>query len=127
MRGKVATAMLLMTTALVGGSACAMNSPVPASRCQVVGASQLPADTGGADALCSAIEQALQTAAPKPAAVEVSVISPYLISATVTLAGGRRLPAIKVGSSDRQLGARAVQMMADSIAVQVAAQQTKIQ
>ena len=125
MRRKVTASMLFMTAALVGGSACAMNNPSPGSRCQVVGGSQLPADTGGADALCAAIEQALQAAAPKPAAVEVNVVSPYLLSATVMLADGRKLPAIKVSSSDRQLGARAVQMLADSIAAQVAAQQAK--
>jgi hypothetical protein len=102
-----------------------MNSPGPGLRCQVVGAGELPADTGGADALCAAVEQALQAAAPKPAAIEVNVVSPYLLSATVMLADGRKLPAIKVGSSDRQLGARAVQMLADSIAAQVAAQQVK--
>ena len=101
-----------------------MNSSVPASRCQVVGASQLPSETGGADAICASIEQALQTAATKPAAVEISVDSPYLLSATVLLADGHRLPAIKVGSSDRPLGRRAVHMLAESIAAQVAAQQT---
>jgi hypothetical protein len=125
MRGKVATAILFMTAALVGGSACAMTSPNPGSRCQVVGGSHLPADTGGADALCAAVEQALQAAQPKPAAVEVNVVSPYLLSATVMLADGRKLPEIKVGSSDRQLGARTVRMLADSIAAQVAAQQSK--
>jgi hypothetical protein len=117
--------MLFMMAALVGGSACAMTSPKPGSRCHVVGGSRLPADTGGADALCAAVEQALQAAQPKPAAVEVNVVSPYLLSATVMLADGRKLPAIKVSSSDRQLGARAVQMLADSIAAQAAAQQSK--
>lgn len=104
-----------------------MNQSADGTHCQVVGASQLPADTGGADAICAAVEQALQTASPKPAAVEVNVLSPHLLSATVMLADGRRLPAIKVGSSDRQLGARAIKMLADSIAAQVAAQQTKHQ
>jgi len=117
--------MLVVAAASVGGSACAMNQSADGTHCQVVGGSQLPADTGGADALCAAIERALQAAVPKPAAVEVNVVSPYLLSATVMLADGRKLPAIKISSSDRQLGARAVQMLADSIAAQVAAQQTK--
>ena len=43
-------------------------------------------------------------AAPEPAAVGIKVDSPYLLSATVSLADGRRLPAIKVGSG-RPLGA----------------------
>ena len=82
----------------------------------------MPADTGGADAVCAAIERALQAVSPKPAAVEVRVVSPYLLSATVVLADGRRLPPVKVGSSDRPLGRRAVQMLAESIAAQVAGQ-----
>lgn len=94
-------------------------------RCRVINGEKLPAEVGGQYVLCAAIEAALQSAAPKPAAIEVSVLSPYLLSATVMLADGRKLPAIKISSSDRQLGARAVQMLADSIAAQVAAQQAK--
>jgi hypothetical protein len=68
----------------------------------------------------------LQAASPKPAAVEVGVVSPYLITATVMLADGHRLPAIKVASSDRPLGRTSIQMLADSVAAQVA-DQTKHQ
>jgi hypothetical protein len=104
-----------------------MNNPAPAARCQVVGAAQLPTETGGAHAICAAVELALQPVAPKPAAIEVNVLSPHLLSATVMLADGRRLPAIKAGRSDRPLGARTIKMLADGIAAQVAAQQTKHQ
>jgi hypothetical protein len=100
-----------------------MNQSAHGVRCQVVGASQLSADTGGADASCAAIDQSLQAASPKPAAVEVTIVSPSLVSATVMLADGRRLPAIKVASSDRPLGRGSIQMLADSIAAQVAGQQ----
>jgi hypothetical protein len=116
--------ILLMSAASAGESAFAMNDPTHGLRCQVVGANILPSDIGGADAICAAIEQALQAASPKPAAVEVAVASPYLISATVLLADGRRLPVIKVGSSDRALGQGSIKLLVDSIAAQVAAQQS---
>jgi len=114
--------ILLMMAASAGGSAFAMNGSAHGPRCQVVGANILPPDAGGADAICAAIEQALQAASFKPAAVEVTVASPYLISATVLLADRRRLPVIKVGSSDRPLGRGSIKLLADSIAAQVAGQ-----
>lgn len=101
-----------------------MNRLADNNWCQVSGARKLPADLGGADALCAAVGKAISAVSPKPGAIEVSVLSPYLISARVTLADGRHLPTIKVGSSDRPLGRRAIQMLADSIAAQIAGQQS---
>ncbi len=92
--------------------------------CQVSGAQKLPAEAGGADALCAAVGQALAKVSPKPQTVELSVLSPFMISATVVMADGRRLPAVKVGSADRPLGARAIRMLADGIAAQVAGRQS---
>jgi hypothetical protein len=92
------------------------------AHCRVIDGRKLPADTGGENALCAAIAKAVPAGSADGAAIEVKVISPYLLSATVTLADGRTLPAIKVGSSDRPLSRRAVGMLADSIAAQAAAQ-----
>jgi hypothetical protein len=92
-------------------------------RCRVINSEQLPAETGGEKALCAAIAQALPPGVANGVAIDVSVISPYLLSAIVTMEDGRTLPAVKVGSSDRPLGSRAVKMLADSIAGQVAAQE----
>jgi hypothetical protein len=90
--------------------------------CRVIDGQKLPAELGGEQSLCTAIAQALRPGVANGAAIEVNVVSPYLLSATVTMADGRMLPAIKVGSSDRPLSRRAVQMLADSIAAQAAAQ-----
>jgi hypothetical protein len=116
-------AICAMAIALASEGACGMSTPTgKLSHCHVIAGDKLPAETGGEEAICIAIAQALQSGAAN-AAVEVSVISPYLLSATVTLADGRKLPAIKVGSADRPLGTRAVRMLADSIAAQTASQQ----
>jgi hypothetical protein len=115
-----------MAIAWASGGACGMNeSASKPGRCQVINGEKLPAELGGEQTLCTAIVQALGPDVANDAAIEVSVISPYLLSATVIMADGRRLPAVKVGSSDRPLGSRAVHMLADSIAAQVAAQKTR--
>lgn len=101
-----------------------MSHSAEPSWCQVSGAQKLPAEAGGADALCAAVGQALAKVSSKPKTVELSVQSLYLISATVTMADGRRLPAVKVGSADRPLGPRAIRMLADGIAAQVAGKQS---
>ena len=90
--------------------------------CRVTGAQKLPAELGGADALCAAAARAIDSASQKPQAIEIKVVSPYLISATVILIDNRRLPVIKISSSDRPLGRKAIQMLTDSIAAQIASQ-----
>ncbi len=93
-------------------------------RCQVAGAERLPAEVGGVDALCAAFARAMQPVSPKPS-VKVEVESRFLLSVTVTLANGRRLPVIKLGSSDRPLGPQAIQMLADSVAKRVTREQSQ--
>jgi hypothetical protein len=95
-----------------------MSRPAEQQRCLVSGAERLPAEVGGVDALCAAFARALAPVSPKPS-VEVTVESRYLLSVTVTLANGRRLPDVKLGSSDRPLGPQAIQMVADSVAKRV--------
>jgi hypothetical protein len=90
--------------------------------CRVTGAQNLPAELGGADALCAAAARAIELASPKPKAIEIKVVSPYLIAATVILIDNKRLPVIKIASSDRPLGRKAMQMLTDSIAAQIASQ-----
>ena len=90
--------------------------------CRVSGAQKLPAELGGADALCAAAARAISSVSPKPKAIEIRVVSPFLISATVILVDNRRLPVIKISSSDRPLGRKAIQMLTDSIAAQITGQ-----
>lgn len=124
MRNIVVAIMLVAGSGAVGGSALAMNRSADQGWCQVSGADKLPADLGGANSLCSAVAEAIGAHSLKPTAIALNILSPYLISATVTLADGRRLPAIKVGSSDRKLSRRAIQMLAGSIAAQLDGQQS---
>ena len=98
-----------------------MKSPAqPAAACRVVGGEKLPAASGGADALCSAVEKALAAQA-KPVSVEVQVVQPWQLAAVVRLADGRTLPEQGYAISDSGLNARAFQEFAASVAKAVAA------
>lgn len=94
-------------------------------RCAVEGEEKLPAEIGGEPAVCAAIAGAALPAleragiAPGSLAVRVKVASPYLMSAVASI-DGRALPEQKVGISDRPLNARAVQMLADALAGELA-------
>lgn len=99
-----------------------MNRSAGDDWCQVYGAHKLPAHLGGADALCAAAARAIGSVSPKPKAIEIEVVSSSLITATVIMADDRRLPVIKIASSDRPLGRKAIQMLTDSIAAQIAGQ-----
>ncbi|MDP1908290.1 MAG: hypothetical protein Q8K85_08315, partial [Hyphomicrobium sp.] len=72
------------------GSACAMNSSsAQLIACRVVDGDKLPADSGGPDALCTAIRNA--AAAEVPASkfsVEVRVLGNTSLAATLTTADG---------------------------------------
>lgn len=80
-----------------------MNSPTPQMiNCRVIGGDKLPADTGGADALCAAITRAAASDAPnRRFSVEVRVFGSSLLAATLTTDDGRILPEQKLEISDR--------------------------
>ena len=84
--------------------------------CRVVDAEKLPAESGGADALCGAIRQAAAAQGiGGQFAVEVRVLSPSLLSATVTAPSGERLPEQRLVSADRELRASSFRRFAQSL------------
>jgi hypothetical protein len=109
----LAAALFLFTS----GSGCAMSGTSGAHKhCRVVGGELLPPSSGGADALCTAIEQATSAQPSKLAySVEVHVLSASRMSATIT-AGGRKLPEQKYAISDGEIGRASFQRFADAIA-----------
>lgn len=96
-----------------------------ALHCAVEGAEKLPPELGGSAAICSAITKA---AAPvlnsrrvgaEAVSVVVNVQSASAISAATSVAG-KSLPEQKVAISDRTLNARAIDMLANAIAAELA-------
>ena len=120
--GRVISASIaLMTAASALGSACAMSSPNDQSpRCSVVDGGKLPAASGGASALCAAIERAVSERAPGVAfTAEVRVLSSSILAAALTR-NGTRLPEQKFASMDRELSSSSFERFAQAIAEHVA-------
>lgn len=106
--------------AFAGGSACAVTGPAgSAARCSVESGEKLPAQSGGAEALCAEIEGATANLAPLPT-VAVRVVRPGVLAATVTR-GGRTLPEIKMARFDRELDRAAFKRFAQAIVKAAAA------
>lgn len=90
-------------------------------RCDVQGEDKLPAEIGGEAAVCAAIADAaipeLQRVGvpPESVAVTVHVISTQTMSAVASV-NERALRVQKVGVMDRPLNERAVKMLAQAVA-----------
>jgi hypothetical protein len=85
-------------------------------RCRVTGAEKLPAEAGGAAAICAAVERAVAAQAPNLRySAEVRVLSRRGLAANLETAG-RKLPELQFSVSDRELNPRAIGQFADSVA-----------
>jgi len=97
-----------------------MNSPASRAHCTVVDASKLPADSGGAAALCAAVERAVSARAPGVAySAEIRVLSASRLVASLTR-DGHKLPEHNFASVDRALNAGSFERFAKALADQVA-------
>ena len=107
--------------AMASGSACAMSPAGKTVACRVVDGAKLPQGSGGAGALCRAVEAAAARQVPAAAfAVEVRVVSRSALVAAVRMTDGRKLPELNLAVSDAPLNARAIQRFAAAIAGQAA-------
>ncbi|HZC37340.1 MAG TPA: hypothetical protein VE221_01555 [Sphingomicrobium sp.] len=88
--------------------------------CRVTGGEKLPAEAGGADAICAAVQKAAAAQAPNLRySAEIRVLSRTALAADLT-ADGRALPELKFSVSDRELNPRAIGHFADSVGVALA-------
>lgn len=128
--GRLIAAAAFAAAMISSGSACAMNPANNATndavRCTVIGADQLPAGLGGAEAVCRAIELAAAPvlaangSAAGRASVVVQVLGPHMLAATLTTADGQSLPEQRVAASDRPLGASSLALLGKALAAQLA-------
>lgn len=123
MRERMALVVIAAAIGCVSGSACAMNSAErqQSSSCQVIDGNKLPAESGGADALCREIAAAIAQAAPGVGySIEIRVLPRSRLSATVTTTDGRQLPELGMASMDKPLTAGSFKRFATSIAEELA-------
>ena len=86
----------------------------------MLGSEKLPARSGGAAAVCSEIERAVASAAPKVRySADVRVLSKSRLSAALVV-NGRALPEQKFAIMDSELDAGAIKRFAASLANAVA-------
>ena len=120
MRGRLA--VLASAALLAGGSACAMSTAEHSSSgCHVTGGELLPPESGGADALCKAIADAVAKQAPGQGySVEVRVLPRSRLSASITTSDGRKLPEQSFVRMDKPLSIGAFERFAAAIAAELA-------
>jgi hypothetical protein len=88
--------------------------------CTLLNGEKLPPEAGGADAICSAIEQAIAAKAPKVRyTAEVRVLSKSGLSVSV-VANGKKLPDQNMSVMDRNLNPWAIKRFAEGLADEVA-------
>ena len=99
-----------------------MSEPQKAQRgnCTVVGAEKLPAEVGGADAICAALDRAIASKARGlQYSAEFQVPSASVLIASVTV-NGRKLPQQRFGVMDRNLNQGSIERFTQSLASLVA-------
>ena len=120
MRSTILAVSLFLAATSAG--ARPVNSPAatPTGHCRLTGGEKLPAQSGGAAAICAAIEKAVAVAAPNAKyKIDVTVVRPWMLSATPVV-NGRTLPAQKFAVNDAPLDAGAIGRFARSLAATVA-------
>lgn len=122
MLAKFAYIIVPLIVASFTGSACAMTSPSPQLvDCRVIGGEKLPADIGGANAMCDAIARAAATDAPQRRfSVEVRVLGSSSLAATLITADGTTLPEQRFAISDRSLTKGSIERFAKALVGEVA-------
>ena len=122
MREGLAKIAIAAALGCASGSACAMSSAEPqAEGCRVIGGEMLPAESGGADALCQAIRAAASEQAPgQRYSVEVHVLGSSRLSAVVKTDDGRTLPEQNFASMDKVLTSGSFKRFATAIATELA-------
>ena len=121
MRGRFATLVFVVAAGAFSAPAAAMSAADQQPRhCRVIAGDKLPAATGGAKALCAAVERAVRELAPNARyRAEVKVLTPSSL-ATSLVVNGRALPERRFAVMDRELGEGSIRRFANSIAAEVA-------
>jgi len=120
MRDRLARIAVAAALGCASGSACAMTAADQDAQCQVMHAEKLPAESGGAKALCEAVTAAVEAHAPgRGYRVEIQVLGPSRLAASIMSKDGRKVAEQKMASSDKELTKRSFSRFADAIVAQL--------
>lgn len=117
-------AVLAMSAIALAAGACAMNPGSGSGvHCRVDRPELLPAGVGGGEAVCAEIAQAAREIGAGPMQVEVRVLTPHSLAASVRTADGSMLPEQRMEMSDREITRPSLQRFARTIAAAARARQ----
>jgi hypothetical protein len=120
MRERLVSVAAAAVLACGSGSACAMSTS-PAEACRVIGGEKLPVESGGSEALCKAIADAVEEQAPGMRyQVEVTVLPRSRLTASLVTEDGRKLPEQSFVRMDKPLSSGAFKRFAAVIAGELA-------
>ena len=120
MRGRIIHCAGALALIAASQGAWAMSSAGRAE-CTVTGGKSLPADSGGADALCAAIKRAVAAKAPGIGfKADVKVLSKSTLSAVIVTDDGRRVPEMRHQVMDAQLTGKSFERFANALAMKLA-------
>ena len=122
MHGGLLRIVVGTSLACASGMACAMTAASDHRvQCNVTGGAKLRSVSGGASALCRAIEAAIGREAPgKSFSVDVRVLGPSRMSASVSTDKGRKVAEQSVSSMDRDLTSGSFERFARALAAEIA-------
>jgi hypothetical protein len=116
---------LLMSTAAIEGSACAMQPAAnPDVRCSLEQSANLPPALRQEEQICGPVSRALAAAAAASGvradavAVRVRAVTPQMLTASVSV-DGADMPEQSLRISDRALNARSIERFADGLGRQL--------
>ena len=121
MRDKLAITAIAAALCSASGSACAMSAADQSATCQVIDGGKLPANSGGAKALCEAVTAAVEAQAPgKGYSVEIRVLGSSRLAASVMTKDGRKIAEQNLASMDKPITSGSFKRFAAAIAAELA-------
>ena len=119
MRGRIAAFVLICAVAVAPANGRAVSAKTLGS-CRVIAGEKLLSAAGGASALCTQVQRAIATAAPKARyKAEVKVLPRSRLSTSLVV-NGRALPDQKFAAMDSELTESVIRRFAEGIATAVA-------
>jgi len=121
MRGRFIASLVAAALGNPGGVAHAMSPADQSATCRVIDGGKLPANSGGADALCEAVSAAVEAQAPgRGHSVEIRVLGSSRLAASVMSKDGLTIAEQSFASMDKHLTADSFKRFAVAIARELA-------
>ena len=120
MRDRMAIIAVSAALGCASGSACAMTAANQGAQCRIIHGEKLPAESGGAKALCDVVGTAVEAHAPGQGyRIEIRVEGPSRLAASIMTKDGRKIVEQKMASSDKNLTKRSFSRFAHAIVAQL--------